>query len=77
MRERSLGESLWEAVLPEELRVLPPELGRVDAILDEDRFLEPFARLRYSVVASSSSVVGQSEKARVRFQDAVCRCPVR
>jgi hypothetical protein len=33
---------LWEAVLPEELRELPPELGKVDAILDEDRFLAPF-----------------------------------
>ena len=45
MRERSVGESLWEAVLPVELRVLPPELGKVDAFLDEDRFLAPF-RLR-------------------------------
>ncbi len=42
LRERSLGESLWEAVLPAELRELPPELGKVDAILDEDRFLVPF-----------------------------------
>jgi len=42
LRERSVGESLWEAVLPEELRELPPELGKVDAILDDDRFLAPF-----------------------------------
>ena len=42
LRERSVGESLWEAVLPEELRVLPPELGKVDAILEDDRFLAPF-----------------------------------
>ena len=42
LRERAVGESLWEAVLPEELRVLPPELGKVDAILDDDRFLAPF-----------------------------------
>ena len=41
-RERAVGESLWEAVLPAELRVLPAELGKVDAILDEDRFLVPF-----------------------------------
>jgi IS5 family transposase len=40
--ERSVGESLWEAVLPAELRELPPELAKVDAILDEDRFLAPF-----------------------------------
>jgi len=42
LRERAVGESLWEAVLPEELRALPPELGKVDAILDDDRFLAPF-----------------------------------
>jgi IS5 family transposase len=42
LRERSVGESLWEAVLPAELRELPPELGKVDVILDEDRFLAPF-----------------------------------
>jgi transposase, IS5 family len=45
LRERSVGESLWEAVLPAELRELPAELGRVDGILDDDRFLAPF-RLR-------------------------------
>lgn len=42
LRERALGESLWEAVLPAELRELPPELGKVDAILEDDRFLAPF-----------------------------------
>jgi transposase, IS5 family len=42
LRERSVGESLWEAVLPAELRELPAELARVDAILDEDRLLAPF-----------------------------------
>lgn len=46
LRERAVGESLWEAVLPAELRELPQELGKVDAFLDEDRFLAPFrARL--------------------------------
>jgi IS5 family transposase len=45
LRERAVGESLWEAVLPVELRELPAELGKVDAILDDDRFLAPF-RLR-------------------------------
>jgi hypothetical protein len=43
LRERALGESLWEAVLPAELRALPPELGKVDAILEDDRFLAPSA----------------------------------
>jgi IS5 family transposase len=47
LRERAVGESLWEAVLPPELRELPPELAKVDAILDDDRFLAPFrSRLR-------------------------------
>jgi IS5 family transposase len=42
LRERVVGESLWEAVLPAELRELPAELAKVDAILDDDRFLAPF-----------------------------------
>ena len=42
LRERAVGESLWEAVLPAELRELPAELAKVDAILDGDRFLAPF-----------------------------------
>jgi IS5 family transposase len=44
LRERALGGSLWAAVLPEELRELPPELWKVDGLLDDDRFLEPFRR---------------------------------
>ena len=44
LRERAVGESLWEAVLPAELRELPAELGKVDAILDDDCFLPRFAR---------------------------------
>jgi IS5 family transposase len=44
LREGAVGESLWEAVLPEQLRELPPELGKVDGLLDQDRFLEPFRR---------------------------------
>jgi hypothetical protein len=42
LRERSVGESLWEAVLPAELPELPAELAKVAAILDDDRFLAPF-----------------------------------
>src|SRR5213592_995140 len=50
LRERSVGESLWEAVLPAELRELPAELGKVDAILDDDRFMAPFrARLTATI----------------------------
>jgi IS5 family transposase len=42
LREHASGESLWESVLPAELRELPPELGKVDSILEDDRFLTPF-----------------------------------
>jgi transposase, IS5 family len=42
LRERAIGESLWEAVLPVGLRELPAELGKVDAVLEDDRFLAPF-----------------------------------
>ncbi len=42
LRERAVGESLWEAVLPAELRELPAELAKIDRILDDDRFLAPF-----------------------------------
>ena len=34
--------TLWEAILPEELRRLPVELARVDALLDDPVFLAPF-----------------------------------
>jgi IS5 family transposase len=34
--------TLWEAILPDELRRLPEELGRVDALLDDAAFFAPF-----------------------------------
>ena len=34
--------TLWESILPEELRRLPVELARVDALLDDPRFFTPF-----------------------------------
>src|SRR5215213_4537498 len=34
--------TLWEAILPEELRRLPDELARVDALLDDPVFFAPF-----------------------------------
>src|ERR1700740_2099656 len=42
---RTVGDqcSLWESVLPEELRRLPEELARVDAFLDDPVFFAPFA----------------------------------
>jgi IS5 family transposase len=34
--------TLWEAILPDELRRLPEELARVDALLDDSAFFNPF-----------------------------------
>lgn len=41
---RTVGDqmSLWEVLLPPEVLVLSPELARVDALLDDARFFEPF-----------------------------------
>jgi IS5 family transposase len=41
---RTVGDqpTLWEAILPDELRRLPAELARVDALLDDPRFFTPF-----------------------------------
>jgi IS5 family transposase len=35
--------TLWDSILPPELLVLPLELGRVDALLDDPVFFSPFA----------------------------------
>jgi transposase, IS5 family len=34
--------SLWESILPQEVRQLPDELARVDALLDDPAFFAPF-----------------------------------
>ena len=41
---RTVGDqpSLWESLLPAELLVLPVELARVDALLDDPVFFTPF-----------------------------------
>ena len=36
------GPSLWESVLPKEALVMPEELARVDELLDDPAFFEPF-----------------------------------
>ena len=38
--------TVWEELLPEQMRLLSPELGKVDALLDDERFLRPFVALR-------------------------------
>jgi IS5 family transposase len=44
---RTIGDQpgLWEAILPVELQVLPCELARVDALLDDPAFFAPFVPL--------------------------------
>jgi IS5 family transposase len=39
------GLTLWEALLPEQARQLPPELAAVDAYLDDECFLAPWRAL--------------------------------
>ena len=34
--------TLWEAILPPEFSVLPPGLARIDRLLDDPVFFEPF-----------------------------------
>lgn len=36
--------TLWEQLLPEEAKVMPPELAAVDELLDDGRFFDPFRR---------------------------------
>jgi transposase, IS5 family len=43
LRTVSDQPTLWDAILPAELLVLPVELGRVDALLDDPVFFAPFA----------------------------------
>ena len=45
LRESDPQPSLWEALLPEELKRLPAELARVDAFLDDERFIAPWRAL--------------------------------
>jgi transposase, IS5 family len=43
LRTTNPQHSLWEAILPEACLGLPAELARVDALLDDPRFLAPLA----------------------------------
>jgi IS5 family transposase len=45
LRESDPQPSLWEALLPEELKRLPAELAQVDAYLDDERFITPWRAL--------------------------------
>jgi len=42
LRLRDGQGTVWEELLPPEVRLLSPELAAVDALLDDERFLAPF-----------------------------------
>jgi hypothetical protein len=45
LRESDPQPSLWEALVPEEAKRLPAELVKIDAYLDDERFITPWRRL--------------------------------
>jgi transposase, IS5 family len=45
LRESDPQPSLWEALLPDEAKRLPAELVRIDAYLDDERFIAPWRAL--------------------------------
>jgi hypothetical protein len=45
LRESDPQTTIWELLLPAELKRLPAELARVDAYLDDERFIAPFRAL--------------------------------
>jgi IS5 family transposase len=53
---RTVGEepTLWEALLPVEALVMPAELVRVDALLDDDRFFEPYLQFFHATLGRPS-----------------------
>ena len=38
------AESLWDEILPEEVRVLPDDLARLDELLSDSELLAPIAQ---------------------------------
>jgi transposase, IS5 family len=45
LRESDPQTTIWELLLPEEAKRLPAELVRIDAYLDDDRFIAPWRAL--------------------------------
>ena len=45
LRETDPQTTMWELLLPEEAKRLPAELVRIDAYLDDERFIAPWRRL--------------------------------
>jgi IS5 family transposase len=55
LRETDPQGTLWDLVLPEAARRLPDELARVDAFLDDERFIAPW-RVLFSVRLGRPSI---------------------
>jgi IS5 family transposase len=53
---RTVGEepTLWESLLPAEALVMPAELVRVDVLLDDDRFFEPYGEFFHATLGRPS-----------------------
>jgi IS5 family transposase len=53
---RTVGDqsTLWESLLPAEALVMPAELRRVDALLDDDRFFEPYVEFFHASLGRPS-----------------------
>jgi IS5 family transposase len=46
--------TLWESLLPAQALVMPAELERVDRLLDDPRFFEPYRRFFHATVGRPS-----------------------
>ena len=55
LRTTSSQRSLWEAILPAEALGLPAELARVDRLLDDPVFIEPF-RVHFDPIIGRPSI---------------------
>ena len=53
---RTVGDqsTLWELLLPAEALVMPAELGRVDRLLDDDRFFAPYREFFHATLGRPS-----------------------
>ena len=50
LRLRDPQDSLWDQLLPPQVRTVSAELSAVDACLADDRFFEPYRRRFHTVI---------------------------
>ena len=58
--------TLWESILPAELLVLPVELARVGALLDDPAFFAPFAPFFDAVMGRPDATIGGPSRTQCR-----------